>query len=359
MMKGEVVYLYAFDVAQELITSDIEQVLSEKPIPFDVRLDHTFPKDIPFDKPLAIRPPSLKDRLFGETVHVLVRLYDVGVVSITMRAAFERDGLEALGPFHNPVLETGVSLDEIARGLCAEVCRQLDQLLVGRSPPREPEAYTVFCITELGGDRDANRWLEENRRGAAGLLSETESSRLSEAQVAEAVRIRRSFESTDLVVIDWNAALLIDLSGYLDDQLYVLELANLQLEEFRALDQALDKHLSKAYDDLERRHLPLLGVSSAVLKVLRRYRVDLAKLADEVTHITKFFGDWYLARVYLGAHERFHLEKWRSSVDQRLAQLDHLYSVAHSELNERRMLWMEFAIIVLFILDLLAIAFKG
>jgi hypothetical protein len=313
MIKGEVVYLYAFDVAQELVTSDIEQVLSEKPTPFEVRLDHTFPKDIPFYKPLAIRPPSLTDRLFGETVHLLVRLYEVGVVSITMRVPFERDELEALVPFHNPVLENGSSLDAVARGLCAEFCRQLDQLLVGRSPPREPEAYTVFCITEMGAVRDVNRWLDENRRGAAGLLSETEPSRLSDAQVNEALRIRRSFESADLVVIDWNAALLIDLTGYVDDQLYVLELANLQLEEFRALDESLDRYLSEAYVDLERRKWPLLGFSSAVLTVLRRYRVDLTKLADEVTHITKFFGDWYLARVYLGAHERFHLERWRSS----------------------------------------------
>ncbi|MBI3463412.1 MAG: hypothetical protein HY000_10185 [Planctomycetes bacterium] len=355
-MKGEVVYLYAFDVANELVTSGIEQVLSAKPAPFDVQLDHTYPKDIPLYKPLAIQPPSLTDRLFGESVKLLVRLYDVGVVSITMRVPFERDDLEALLPFHNPVLESGASLDDVARGLCAEVCRQLHRLLVGLSEPSEPEAYTVFCISDLGPVRDVNQWLDENRRTAAGLLSETEPRRLSESQVAEAIRIRRSFESTDLVVIDWNAALLIDLSAYVDDQLYVLEMANLQLEEFRALDRTLDRYLSTAYDDLGRRRLPLLGGSHKILTELRRYRVDLARLTDEVTHITKFFGDWYLARVYLGAHERFHLERWRSSVEQRLAQLDQLYSVVNSELNERRMLWMELAIVVLFILDLMAIA---
>ena len=43
-----------------------------------------------------------------------------------------------------------------------------------------------------------------------------------------------------------------------------------------------------------------------MLRHLRRFRVDVAKLTDEVTHITKFFGDWYLARVYLGARDRFY-----------------------------------------------------
>jgi hypothetical protein len=80
--------------------------------------------------------------------------------------------------------------------------------------------------------------------------------------------------------------------------------------------------------------------------------VDVAKLTDEVTHITKFFGDWHLARVYLGARDRFYLDQWRTSVEQRLAQLDKLYSVAHSEVNEQRMLWLEIIIVIFFAIDL-------
>ena len=85
---------------------------------------------------------------------------------------------------------------------------------------------------------------------------------------------------------------------------------------------------------------------------LRRFRVDVAKLADEVTHITKFFGDWYLARVYLGARERFYLDQWQTSVERRLQQLDQLYSVVHSDINEHRMLWLEIIIVILFVIDL-------
>jgi hypothetical protein len=158
-------------------------------------------------------------------------------------------------------------------------------------------------------------------------------------------------------VIDWDAALVVDLKGYVDDVLYVLELANLQLEEFRVMDQALDRYLSRAYDDLERRPIPLFGVATGVLRELRRFRVDLTKLADEVTHITKFFGDWYLARVYLAARERFALDQWRGSVEKRLGQLDQLYSVAQGDVYDRRMLWLEIVIVVLFVIDVVAILF--
>ena len=92
----------------------------------------------------------------------------------------------------------------------------------------------------------------------------------------------------------------------------------------------------------------MFGGATKILRHLRRFRVDVAKLTDEVTHITKFFGDWHLARVYLGARDRFYLDQWRASVEQRLAQLDKLYSVVHAEVNEQRMLWLEIIIVIFF-----------
>jgi hypothetical protein len=352
-MKGEAVYLYAFDVANEIITPRVQEILSEKPFAFEIRQDRTLPKDVPLYRPLAIEPPPVKALLHGAQVRLLVRIYNVGVVTIMMRAAFKTKAIDDLMRFHNPKLDDGVGLDDVAMQLCGKVCDSLDGSVIGRaeSLPR-PEAYTVFCLTELDGARDVNVWLGERRREVAGLLTETAPLNLSENQVAEVLRIQRSFENSDLAVIDWDAALVIDLSGYLDDVLYALELANLPLEDFRIMDQRLDAYLDRAYEHLERRSWALFGVANKTLRHLRRFRVDVAKLTDEVTHITKFFGDWHLARVYLGARDRFYLDQWRSSVEQRLAQLDKLYSVVHTEVNEQRMLWLEIIIVIFFALDL-------
>ena len=358
-MKGEVIYLYAFDVANEISTSRVREVLSEKPFPFEIRMDRTLPKDMPLYKPLAIEPQPLPTCLLGSPVRLLIRIYDVGVVTVMMRAAFEVAALADLMPFHNPKLENGdLPADEAAK-LCAQVCDGIEDMMTGRSPFPAPEAYTVFCFTGLDAAADANLWLAENRRAVAGLLSETPAEKLSEAQVNEVLRIQRSFENTDLAVIDWDAALVVDLTGYVDDVLYALELANLQLEEFRVMDNRLDRYLDRAYEDLERRPPPLFGGANKVLRQLRRFRVDVAKLTDEVTHITKFFGDWHLARVYLGARDRFYLDQWRNSVEQRLAQLDKLYSVAHSEMNEQRMLWLEIIIVIFFAIDLVILMRVG
>jgi len=353
-MKGEVIYLYAFDVANEIMTQRVQEILSEKPFPFEIRKDRTLPKDVPLYKPLAIEPPPLETLLYGASVRLLVRIYDVGVVTIMMRAAFSAEKLGDLMRFHNPQLDDGLTLDKVAGNFCTKVSDSLHDSFIGRTKfPPPPEAYTVFCFTELGGEVDANKWLSERRCEIAGLLTETAAENLSEPQVNEVLRIQRSFEKSDLAVIDWDAALVVDLRGYVDDVLYALELANLQLEEFRIMDQRLDGYLDRAYDDLERRSWAVFGAANKTLRHLRRFRVDVAKLTDEVTHITKFFGDWHLARVYLGARDRFYLDQWRASVEQRLAQLDKLYSVVHAEVNEQRMLWLEIIIVIFFALDLI------
>src|SRR5262245_56744924 len=201
-MKGEVVYLYAFDVANEILTARVPAALARKPAPFAVRLERAPPRGVPLYQPLTIEPPPPAATLGGRPVRLLVRVYGVGVITVAARVGFERGAVTDLIPFHRPTLDCGRALDRVARDLCAEVCRGLREFLVRGSPPSEPEAYTVFCLTEIPGVDDVGRWLAGQRAAVAGLLSETDPGRLGEGQVGEALRLQRSFEKTDLVVID-------------------------------------------------------------------------------------------------------------------------------------------------------------
>ncbi len=354
-MKGEVIYLYAFDVANEIVMGTVREILENRSFPFEVRTDHTYPKDVPIYRPLAIEMPS-EERIFDQPLRIVIRIFDVGVVNVAVRVAFDVAAPLDLLPYHNPKTGSGRPLDALAQRFCGEVCASIRAALVRSSPPPRPEAYTVFCFLDLGGEQDAGAWLQRERRAIAGLLTESAPDLLSADQVEEALRIRRSYFTRDLVVIDWDASLVVELDGYADDVLYILELANLQLEEFRVMDHRLDVHLERAYRDLSR-HRGFVGTPRVMLRWLRHFRVDLTKLADEVTHITKFLGDWHLARIYLGAQERFHVQQWRQSVEERLGQLDEVYQVLQAEVSERRMLWLEIAIVICFLVDLLAIFF--
>ena len=106
-MQGEVVYLYAFDVANEIDTTRVAKILADKPVPFEIRIDRTVPKDVPLYKPLAIEPPPLESCFAGRAVRLLVRVYDIGVVSILMRVAFEAENLANCSPITSRRWRTG------------------------------------------------------------------------------------------------------------------------------------------------------------------------------------------------------------------------------------------------------------
>ncbi len=356
-MKGEVVYLYAFDVANEILIGKVSELLASKPVPFEINTDHTTPKDAPLYKPLSIELAPITTLVSGQVIRSLIHVYEIGVISIAMRIPVEFKTIDELMPYHQPVLDGGLTLSQVAGNICKEACKSLTEVMVQRSTILEPEAYTAFCITDIGPKKNLNEWIVKHGSEIAALLTENKPGILSQMQIDEVLRIKHSYAVTDLTIIDWDAAFVVDLTGYVDDVLYVLELANLQLEEYLVMDKRLDSYLNTAYEDIKCSKLKLFGSSPAILRTLRVLRVDVTKLNDEVTNITKFFGDWYLARVYLGAHERFHLEQWRNSVGERLKQLDSIYNVVSAEINNFRMIALEVLIVVFFAIDLLMIFF--
>ena len=96
--------------------------------------------------------------------------------------------------------------------------------------------------------------------------------------------------------------------------------------------------------------------ATGVQRELREIRVDLARLSDELSNITKFFGDWHLARIYEGISGRFHLSDWHHTIDEKLKTLDDLYQLLRTEQNNRQMLILEALIVLLFIVDLVILA---
>src|SRR5262249_49384630 len=95
-LRGEVVYLYAFDVANGIPLDRASDLLSGRATPCTVRLDRPTPRDIPMSAPLAVEPPVTATQVNGSPAKLLVRLYEVGVISVTVRVAFASDSLAAL-----------------------------------------------------------------------------------------------------------------------------------------------------------------------------------------------------------------------------------------------------------------------
>ena len=77
----------------------------------------------------------------------------------------------------------------------------------------------------------------------------------------------------------------------------------------------------RSYRDIAARRFRSFN-NTRVQRELREIRVDFARLSDELSNITKFFGDWHLARIYQGVSTRFHLSDWHRTIDEKLKTLD-------------------------------------
>jgi uncharacterized Rmd1/YagE family protein len=90
-----------------------------------------------------------------------------------------------------------------------------------------------------------------------------------------------------------------------------------------------------------------------VQRALREIRIDLARLQDELSNITKFFGDWHLARIYQGISSRFHLQDWHHTIDEKLKTLDEMYQILRADQTTRWMMILEVTIVLLFVVDII------
>jgi len=366
--QGEVVYIFAYDVAYEMTRQPVRELLGQPVAQFSVDASKRSPKHLFFYRPQMVRLPPLERIGPRGPVRIerIIKLLPVGAISITVRVPFEAEHVEELVGFHDLQFSNGSLSDEV-RQLAEEVRRELAPHYI--RPVKQladEEAYTVFCLESPLRNADGaisrtEDWLKAHRRIVAALLTqETDPDRLSHQEFTESTDRYLSYYENDLVVIDWDAALIVDERRNFDEALYILELANLQLAELEAYDRLLDAALDRAYRDVSSQ--PVHGRSrSSALRELREIRIDLERFSDELSNITKFFGDWHLARIYENVAARFHLADWHRSIDGKLKTLDDLYQLLNSDRASRWMLILELTIVLLFIIDLaiLVLGAKG
>lgn len=358
--SGEVVYLYAFDVAYEMSRQPVTTLLGQPVAQFSMDYSKRNPRQLFFYKPQMVRLPPMErlGPLGAVQIQRAVKLLPVGAVSVTVRVPFSVEHLEDLVVFHDLQFSNGSLHDEIRR-LAQEIVSELKAHFLRPLPQiLEEEAYTVFCVAAPllalnGTPIKAEEWFHSHRRKVAALLTqEPDMERLSKQEAEESTARFLSYYDTDLVVLDWDAALVIDEPRDFEESLYIMELANLQLAELEAYDRILDDALERSYRDLGER--PMRSRSD-VLREIRELRVDLARLSDELSNITKFFGDWHLARIYEKISARFHLAEWHRTIDGKLKTLDDLYQILKHDQTNRWMMILETTIVLLFIIDLVMI----
>src|SRR6267378_905842 len=176
---GEVVYIYAFDVAYEMTRKPVPELLGQPVAQFVVDSSKRSPRQLFFYRPQMVRLPPLERIGPHGPVRMerVVKLLPVGAVSITVRVPFEVRNAEDLVVYHDLQFSNG-SLHEEVRRLAEEVRRELNAYFIRPvTQLAEEEAYTVFCLespllTDDGTRPSAENWWRANRRSIASLLTQ-------------------------------------------------------------------------------------------------------------------------------------------------------------------------------------------
>lgn len=366
-MRGEVVYDYIYDLGARVSLDRVQRVLNEVPQFAATKVEKAAPRYVALPRPLVAKfdPVDLETTIGPLRVEASARIYDLGAVGLQFRIAFQEQGLPDLHKYLNFQVAVGgekLSLLEYAARFYNPIRESLRPALVEPYNVRiEPEEYTVLVINEA--EYTPKELMKDHRARLAALLSnEPRADKLALKEVEDNLRFWYSYYEDDLVVVDWDYALIMDKEGKYEDVLFVMELANLQLLELRTYDLYLDRILEKSYEDLEHYvgRSAVLQSPASLVKELGDARIDLIRVTENIENIGKLFGDYYLAKVYLALSERFHLREWEYGVNEKLRTLNELYTMAAHEVEARRTLTLEVLIVMLFIVDLalIAVTFK-
>lgn len=281
---------------------------------------------------------------------VTARLYEFGAVAFMFEIPIP-PGTEiaSLIPICSAMYDAP-SLDALGNAYRQEIIMKLGASITNTHEWNEAESYTIFFIEELDGSIEA---LANSENVAKLMLGEVSPKPLSDAVRQDVLRTSFSYLADDLILIDWNSAVVVEPSGSRIVP-HVLELATCQLLEFRYYDGLLDRQLGRVYDEVERAPRILRSPFSARSRQVVRRFMDLTEFTESVDNAIKSVGDFYLARVYMAAIRRFRVPEWRESVEAKLGLVERAYELLKGEVEVSRTQLLELTIVVLILFEIIA-----
>jgi hypothetical protein len=344
-------FALAFDIGDEIDLERVRRILQGQPGQLQRR--RRTPESVGY-RPAPIRvdvePAGITlpgEWCFERPPRAELTLFDFGAISLGLRFHVTTTParlLELAGLLAEPAPRT-----EAARRLLDPWLTQIQPAVYEFSPSDMSEDYVVFQLWE-----PRSGWLDHEADWIAGLVR-LDSGPLSCSEVLEATRLSISYTPNDLVVLGWAAGVVADTDCA--ETLQVIEFANVQLLEFRHIDDRLDDRLEAAYrlirPERRRRWLPgFLRLHRDAVRQVRELEIEATSLFERVDNALKLIGDHYLARVFEVAGARFHLRGWQQSIRRKLDTVGDVYDLLVQQAGGSRMEALELTVVILIALEI-------
>lgn len=210
------------------------------------------------------------------------------------------------------------------------------------------EEYAIGIVDRYEGDPE--QFLE--RAAAMASFLKSEPLALDEKEVSYTLESQLKYAKDDLVVIDWDGALIFEPTGQAEPIIELIELANFQLLRYRMLDADLDKRLQRV-GQLIRASAPKRALrwnremNTAFEEVIHLRARSIAEF-DAIDRDIKMIGDWYYARLYDLAGRKFKFAEWRRTIKEKLESLEDVYGIIAENFSVSKLHYLEMIQIILF-----------
>ncbi len=348
--EGLIMRYFCFDVGNEIKLEEIEKVLGKKAEKVLLTYERLTPEYVQYKTPpLFIRLGI--ERINNREWFADVKLYDFGVVTVRLWTNMKG----ASNEISRMLKSAEDDLQERAVYILNKILNEIKNYIV--KPLIEVEKtfsnYTLFFVQRFDRAWKPQELVKKNGDEIAHFLR-YENKRLSDPEIRDILRIPLSYYSDDLTIIDFKSALIYDPRKSYDVP-DVLEYAIIELTELRVYDDFLDSVLETTYEELGKKKF---FARSKIIDKLSQIRLEVSEVKEKVENFIKLIDDSYLGKIYVAAGNKFYLEKWKSSVKEKLELLDSLYTKSWERLQTSRNVWLEAAIVALFILDIILILWE-
>ncbi len=357
ILQGQLAVLFAFDIGYKVSLEQVSSLLPSMPVQPLSRKKQTPSYLLQYTPPpqvLDLGETGVLDILFDQPGQIQVKVFDFGAASIAYRwplSAYKQElQVQDLPQLSQKLYSQSLEAD--ARTQIQILLKKIHPAVVRPELSALVEDYYVFILERLNQPLQTKDFLTQYRSTLAQIL-QFDTQRLSLEQQEEALSQTISYYENDLVLIDWNAAIIYD-QDY-GDTLNVLELLNLELLEARYIDAQLDRRI-KEYEGLVQKRvewpIPLRMPYRQAIEALAELRLESSLLAERVENALKLIGDVYLARIHSAATQQFYLQEWENSISRKLDIIANLYQVLIDRVNTAQSQTLELVIIALIVIEI-------
>lgn len=354
--KGKILVYRVYDVGDEIDLEKVEALFEDKKFKERFKLDRKHNMSLIISKsPVSVQLGNIDLKVMDsvQNCELLAKVWHFGTLSLCFQIPItEGTSWQELIKIASWI-ENDTAIDEIARIKAKEFQTDIVSAIpVTNDIQAMNEDYVTYFIQEFDGLKGNLNQLHEQVDIPALILAESKET-LSDTTKKNILENTYQYSKDDLVVVDWNSALVVEPGGSRDVTL-VIEFALNQLLEMRYYDDLLDERLNTLYNNVVGRKKGIFSKQySRLAEEAGQIYLEISEIVENVENSLKVVGDFYLAQIFRASSRRFRFDDWLKSINEKLGNLAEISRLLHSEVNESRNQLMEFTIVVLITVEVI------